>query len=66
MFTDGYMDQFGGNNGRKMNKSKFRDLLTEAGKLTPEAAKEFFNAALNEWKQNHQQLDDILVIGVKL
>lgn len=66
MFTDGYMDQFGGNNGRKMNKSKFRDLLTEAGKLTPEAAKEFFNAALNEWKLNHPQLDDILVIGVKL
>lgn len=66
LFTDGYMDQFGGADGKKMNKARFRDILSESYKLSAEDAKKFIGSQLESWKNSYSQLDDILVIGVRL
>lgn len=66
LFTDGYMDQFGGTDGKKMNKARFRDILAESCKMDAFNAKNYISDQLESWRNTHTQLDDILVIGVRL
>jgi serine phosphatase RsbU (regulator of sigma subunit) len=66
MFTDGYADQIGGA-GRKTFKTKrLKELLLEIHKLPMERQKEVLETNLEEWKGKIEQVDDILVIGIRL
>lgn len=66
MFSDGYQDQFGGKNGRKFMTKRFRSMLLEIHKESLDKQKHILDRTIMEWKKNHDQVDDILVMGIKL
>ena len=66
LFSDGYADQFGGKFGKKFNTRRFRELLSHIEKFTMEKQKEVANAILKKWKGDNEQIDDILLIGIKI
>lgn len=67
IFSDGYTDQFGGEDGSKFSSSQFKQLLLEIHKLPMDEQREILNQRITEWMgENYKQLDDIIVIGFKL
>jgi serine phosphatase RsbU (regulator of sigma subunit) len=71
IFSDGYIDQFGGDtsvhkDGKKLNKARFKELLLTINEMEIEEQETFLEYALSNWKQQIEQTDDILVIGVKV
>lgn len=66
VFSDGYQDQFGGPRGKKFMKKKFRELLTTLQEYDMDEQLSRLEAELTEWQGNHEQVDDILVIGVEI
>lgn len=66
LFSDGYADQFGGERGKKFMSKNLRQLFTEIAALPLEEQKQKVNDALLNWMGKNRQVDDILVIGVKL
>jgi serine phosphatase RsbU (regulator of sigma subunit)/uncharacterized protein HemY len=64
--TDGYQDQFGGENGRKFMKINFRNLLNEIARLPVKEQEEKLISIFNTWKSDHSQTDDVLIIGIQL
>lgn len=66
LFTDGFQDQFGGENGRKFNPKQLRELLLSIHKLPMSIQKEKIDQSLKDWMQNERQIDDILLMGVKV
>ncbi len=66
LFTDGYADQFGGPKGKKFKYKPMQELLlANAGKSMDEQ-KKILEDALNEWKGSLEQVDDVLVIGIRV
>ncbi len=65
-FSDGYPDQFGGHDGRKFMKKRFRELLLKIHKNPIEEQGQMLDDILEEWRGKEEQVDDILVIGVKI
>jgi serine phosphatase RsbU (regulator of sigma subunit) len=66
MFTDGYVDQFGGPHGKKFKYSNFRNLLLDIFKLPCQNQTEKLEQTINDWKGNQPQLDDILIFGIRI
>jgi serine phosphatase RsbU (regulator of sigma subunit) len=66
VFSDGYADQFGGPKGKKFMTGRFRDLLVETSKLPIEKQKDFLDTTLKNWRGELEQVDDVLVIGVRV
>jgi serine phosphatase RsbU (regulator of sigma subunit) len=66
LFTDGYIDQFGGPSKKTFRSNQFRDLLVEINHLPMIEQKEILENKFAEWKGNNNQVDDVLVIGLKL
>ncbi|HEY6161804.1 MAG TPA: tetratricopeptide repeat protein [Bacteroidia bacterium] len=64
--TDGYADQFGGPEGKKFRTKRFREMLGSMGNKKMEAQLNELESTIDGWMGNNEQLDDILVIGVKL
>ena len=66
LFTDGYADQFGGPKGKKFKYKKFQDLLIEIQDDKMEEQKHILNDRHEQWKGKLEQVDDILVIGIRV
>jgi len=66
IFSDGYADQFGGPNGKKFMVGNFRKLLTQIAELPSNQQKEKLDETLLTWQGGQEQVDDVLVIGVKV
>jgi PAS domain S-box-containing protein len=66
MFTDGFIDQFGGGENKKFNRKNFRELLKIAAEMSPAEQEAFLEYSLNNWRQEEEQTDDVLVIGIKI
>lgn len=66
MFSDGFVDQFGGEKAKKFNKKSFRNLLLEVQSFSLEEQEGYLEYAFNNWKQNLEQVDDVCVIGVRV
>lgn len=66
LFTDGYADQFGGPQGKKFKYKKLHDLIFANISKPMEEQKTILKNILDEWKGNLEQVDDILVIGIKI
>ncbi|MBA4240376.1 MAG: hypothetical protein C0448_06605 [Sphingobacteriaceae bacterium] len=66
IFSDGYADQFGGPKGKKFMAGNFRQLLSDVSKMPIEKQKTLLNQTIEEWRGNLEQVDDILIIGVKI
>jgi len=65
MFSDGYHDQFGGSKGKKYKLSKFKKLLLSLQENTMNEQKIILEEIMREWKGKEDQVDDILVMGVR-
>jgi hypothetical protein len=65
LFSDGYIDQFGGPNGRKFMKKKFKRLLLEIQDFPMNKQKEVLEQNLRTWMGQSPQIDDILVMGIR-
>ncbi len=66
LFTDGFIDQFGGERNKKLNKSNFKDLLSTIHDMNMEEQEAFLEYSFNNWKQDLDQTDDVLVVGIKI
>jgi serine phosphatase RsbU (regulator of sigma subunit) len=66
LFSDGYADQFGGPIGKKFKYTRFRELLLNISSLSCEEQKERLKKDFVDWKGGLEQVDDILVIGVRV
>jgi serine phosphatase RsbU (regulator of sigma subunit) len=66
LFTDGYADQFGGKKGKKFMYKQLKELLLSKSSLTMADQKQVLNAAIEEWMGDLEQVDDILVIGIRI
>lgn len=66
LFTDGYADQFGGPNGKKFKYKKFQELLIEIQDNNMAEQKHILNYHFEQWKGVLEQVDDILVIGIRV
>jgi tetratricopeptide (TPR) repeat protein len=65
-FTDGFADQFGGDKGKKLMTKNLKSLLLQISSKSLDAQKHELDRYFNEWKGNHEQVDDVLVIGVRV
>lgn len=65
IFSDGYVDQFGGPTGKKFKHRRFRRLLLSICSLPMEKQKSLVLKSFDIWKRELEQVDDILVIGVR-
>ena len=61
--TDGYADQFGGNNNKKLNRKAFKELLLSLNGMDGDEQNSFLDYSLRNWKQDEEQTDDVLVLG---
>jgi serine phosphatase RsbU (regulator of sigma subunit) len=66
LFTDGYADQFGGPKGKKFKYRQLQQLIVANAKLKMEEQKKVLENTLESWKGNLEQVDDILVIGIRI
>jgi serine phosphatase RsbU (regulator of sigma subunit) len=66
LFSDGFQDQFGGPQRRKFMVTRFRSLLFEIHDKPMAEQERILAETLDDWMGEYAQLDDILVIGVKL
>ncbi len=66
IFTDGYIDQFGGPNSRKFKLVPFQELLISIKDKSMSEQKEILEEEFFKWKGDHDQIDDILVMGIKI
>lgn len=66
LFTDGFADQFGGPNGKKFKYNQFKITLLEMHHLPMATQREKLYQTLKSWQGENEQVDDILVIGIRL
>lgn len=66
VFSDGYADQFGGPIGKKYMMRRFRHLLMDIHKKSMEEQYDLLLAHYRNWKGNLDQVDDIIVMGVRI
>lgn len=63
--SDGYQDQFGGEKGKKLKRSGFVSLVQKLSTLPAEKQHEAVKKHFHEWKGELEQVDDVLLIGLK-
>lgn len=66
MITDGFADQFGGEKGKKFKYKPLEDLFCTISGKNPEEQHSIISDTFNNWKLNHEQVDDVLVVGIKV
>ena len=65
-FSDGYVDQTGGDKGKKLLPKNFRKILLDIHQLPMNEQKQVLEDRLEAWRRDHEQVDDILIIGIRL
>lgn len=65
MSSDGYPDQFGGDNNSKLKYPQFRKILKETSELEFLSQPEYLKTRYELWKSSQYQTDDVLVLGIK-
>jgi len=66
LFSDGYIDQFGGEKGKKLKLAGFENLLLSIYTKPMEEQKDIIENFFNDWKGDLEQLDDVCVIGLRV
>lgn len=65
IFSDGYVDQFGGDENKKFMYRRFRYLLTRIHTFAVEDQKSILEDNIKSWMAGNPQLDDMMVLGFK-
>ena len=65
LFTDGFVDQFGGEKGKKFSSKQLRELLSEIHHLPMNEQKQKLEQNIESWKGKLEQVDDICVMGIR-
>lgn len=65
-FSDGFPDQFGGEKGKKFKYNNFKQLLLSKAELDLSSQLENLDTTFINWKGSFDQIDDVLVIGVRI
>lgn len=65
LFTDGYADQFGGPKGKKITNARFKEALLSLQVLSMNKQGKLLEQDLKKWMGEHEQVDDVLVMGLK-
>jgi PAS domain S-box-containing protein len=63
--SDGFPDQFGGPEGRKLGSKKMRELVEQVKGMDALEANGFFDHTWESWRGTHKQTDDVLLIGIR-
>jgi PAS domain S-box-containing protein len=63
--SDGYPDQFGGPEVRKLGPKRVREMVEKAANMPMKEAYDLFDQEWEKWKGDHKQTDDVLLIGIK-
>lgn len=66
LFSDGYIDQFGGERGKKYKSKNFKQLLKRIKEKSMEEQKSQLDIAFEDWRGDIEQIDDVCVIGVRV
>lgn len=66
MFSDGYPDQFGGSVGKKFKMVRLKNLLNDIYQKPMEEQYEYVKSTFNLWKEDYEQVDDVLFMGIKI
>lgn len=67
VFSDGYVDQFGGERGKKFMKKRFKELLLQIHEKPMQQQQKILDQTLLDWMADeYEQIDDIIVIGLRV
>ena len=70
LFSDGYIDQFGGSENKKFMTKQFKETLLRIVKYPMKDQCQILDQTIEDWENNyeikHKQTDDITVIGIKI
>jgi ligand-binding sensor domain-containing protein/serine phosphatase RsbU (regulator of sigma subunit) len=66
LFSDGYPDQFNGENGKKYKRSRFKELLLSISHKPMSEQKLDLMNHFEKWKGNEEQIDDVTIVGFKI
>ncbi len=67
IYSDGFQDQFGGEEGKKFMSSRFRNLLFQIYHKTSQEQASYLQDTMKNWQADrHKQIDDILVMGIQI
>lgn len=66
LFSDGYHDQFGGQNGKKLKKSGFKELILSLSQLSINEQNVVLGQHYEKWKGIADQVDDVCVMGLRI
>ena len=66
LISDGYADQFGGPNGKKFRYSELKEVLFSIRQKSLKEQKMILNETFEKWKGNLEQVDDVLIIGIRI
>ncbi len=65
IFTDGFVDQFGGQYGKKYKANNFKNLLLDIYSKPMAEQRNLINESFEHWRGHLEQVDDICIIGVR-
>jgi serine phosphatase RsbU (regulator of sigma subunit) len=66
IFSDGFADQFGGPGGKKFKYKPLKELLTVNSPQPMAVQKDILAKTFDDWRGNMPQIDDVLIIGIKV
>ena len=66
IFSDGYIDQFGGPKGKKFKSPAFKRMLLEHRSIPLNESKSLLEKAFNDWRGAEEQIDDVTLIGIEV
>jgi serine phosphatase RsbU (regulator of sigma subunit) len=66
LFSDGYADQFGGDQRKKFKYKAFRQLITEYADLSMPRQQQVLSDTIREWQGKNEQTDDMVIVGIRI
>jgi serine phosphatase RsbU (regulator of sigma subunit) len=66
LFTDGYVDQFGGPKGKKFKQNQMKELITSIFHLPLSEQSEILSRTFLNWMADNEQADDVTIIGIRV
>ena len=66
IFSDGYQDQFGGEDGMKFKTKNYKQFLLEIHQKPMAEQREILDTRIDEWRGRWEQVDDIIILGIRV